>query len=108
MTKVVGILSFLFFYAHSAHANLLFKVHGKLSSYSDKDLTIQTKNGKKKKFLFSEVYLEKGVELSRLLGKERDFFVLPTERHFPKVQEPPHPFDKSRLPSATKKKPHQS
>lgn len=60
-----------------AAAGHVFKVRGKLKSYSDKDITIIDAQGKKMKIPFTRLILEKNKDLSRLLDKEAEFLYTP-------------------------------
>ena len=55
-------------------AGHVFKVRGKLKSYSDKDITIIDTFGKKQKIPFKRLVLDKKHDLSKMLDKETDFF----------------------------------
>jgi hypothetical protein len=57
-----------------ASAGHAVKVRGKLKSYSDKDVTIITAEGKKQKIPFSRLVLGKDADLSKMLDKESDFY----------------------------------
>lgn len=73
--KVLSKLLLVYCISQPSWAGMFVKIKGKLVSYNDKELTIADKAGKKQKFNFTEIYLGPDTELSKLLGKEREFFV---------------------------------
>lgn len=66
-------------------AGQVYKLRGKLKSYSDKDITVVDSLGKKKKIPFTRLVRSKNQDLSKMLDKESVFYyasenepVLPT------------------------------
>ena len=77
MRKRIGGLVLACSLSLPASAGHVFKVRGKLKSYSDKDITIIETNGKKRKIPFTSLVLDKNQDLSKMLDKERDFHYSP-------------------------------
>jgi len=69
-------------------AGHVFKVRGKLKSYSDKDITIINTLGKKQKIPFSRLVLDKKQDLSKMLNKESTFYFSPDFEPLPQKRKP--------------------
>jgi len=75
--RKLGSFVLAFSLSFPAAAGHVFKVRGKLKSYTDKDITIIDTQGKKVKIPFTRLILEKNQDLSRMLDKETEFLYTP-------------------------------